>query len=241
MKIIKTQDGSFTAYSEAAQEHYHSISGALEEAFQKHVNAVGVEDGFRILDFCFGLGYNSIAATKDHKNLQIFSLENDLEIVKAIEYLEVPDSIRLEFAAFRDLAEKLEITDSQNNTVKLIIGDALQTIDLLPKEFFDRVFFDPFSPQINTCILPYKNNMNGRAVIITKIGKKLIMGIATIGSTPCITSEKIGSIALSNSSINDFKIIIIALYKSTAGMDRKSDFIIGPIMARVLSRSTSSL
>ncbi len=146
MKLIKTQDGSFTAFNEEAQEHYHSISGALEEAMEKHVNAIGVEDGFCILDFCFGLGYNSFAAAKDHRNLRIFGLENDPEIVKAITNLKVPEAIKPQFDAFRDLAEKLEITDPQNNTVKLLIGDALQTIELLPNKFFDRVFFDPFSP-----------------------------------------------------------------------------------------------
>ncbi len=146
MKLVKTQDGSFTVFNEIANEHYHSISGALEEAFEKHVNAIGVEDGFRILDFCFGLGYNSIAATKDHGNLQIIGLENDIEIVKIIKTLEVPEIIKTEFDAFRDLAAKLEITDKNNNTIKLIIGDALQTIDKLPDNSFDRVFFDPFSP-----------------------------------------------------------------------------------------------
>jgi tRNA U34 5-methylaminomethyl-2-thiouridine-forming methyltransferase MnmC len=146
MKLVKTQDGSFTVFNEAANEHYHSISGALEEAFEKHVNAIGVEGGFCILDFCFGLGYNSIAATKNHNNLHIIGLENDIEIVKTIQTLEVPEEIKTEFDAFRNLAEKMEITDSNNNTIKLIIGDALQTISYFPGNFFDRVFFDPFSP-----------------------------------------------------------------------------------------------
>jgi len=146
MKLAKTQDGSYTVFNEAAGEYYHSISGALEEAFEKHVNAVEVEDGFCILDFCFGLGYNSIAATKGHKNLNILGLENDIEIVKIIETLDVPESIKIEFDNYRNIAEKLEITDKNNNTIKLIIGDALQTIDQLPSEYFDRIFFDPFSP-----------------------------------------------------------------------------------------------
>ena len=146
MKLAKTQDGSYTVFNEAAGEYYHSISGALEEAFEKHVNAVEVEDGFCILDFCFGLGYNSIAATKDHKNLNILGLENDFEIVKIIETLDVPESIKIEFDNYRNIAEKLEITDKNNNTIKLIIGDALQTIDRFPDNYFDRVFFDPFSP-----------------------------------------------------------------------------------------------
>ncbi|HPR18054.1 MAG TPA: MnmC family methyltransferase [Candidatus Cloacimonadota bacterium] len=147
MNFIKTQDGSFTAFNEAAGEHYHSISGALEEALQKHVNAIGVENGFRILDFCFGLGYNSIAATRNHQNLEIIGLENDIEIVRAIHDMEVPDSLQTEFDAFRDLSEKIEIKDINNNTIQLIIGDALKTIDVLPNEYFDRVFFDPFSPK----------------------------------------------------------------------------------------------
>ena len=146
MQFIKTQDGSYTVFNQKYQEHYHTISGALEEAFEKHVNAIGVKNGFHILDFCFGLGYNSIIATKKHKNLQIVGLENDIETIKAIKELEVPSEIEKEFAAFRNLAEELKITDDNNNTIKLIIGDALVSLDLLPRYYFDRVFFDPFSP-----------------------------------------------------------------------------------------------
>ncbi|MCF7794703.1 MAG: hypothetical protein K9N09_12305 [Candidatus Cloacimonetes bacterium] len=147
MKFVKTQDGSYTVFNEAAEEHYHSISGALEEALEKHVKAVGVEDGFQILDFCFGLGYNSITATKSHNNLKIIGLENDIEILKTIKKIKVPKEIQNEFAAFRDIAKRLEITDQHKNTIKLIIGDAMQTIEQLPENYFDRVFFDPFSPQ----------------------------------------------------------------------------------------------
>ncbi len=146
MQFIKTQDGSYTVFNQKYQEHYHTISGALEEAFEKHVNAVGVENGFHILDFCFGLGYNSIAATRGHKNLKIIGLENDIKIIEAIKNLSVPTEIENEFAAFRNLAENPEITDPHNNTIKLIIGNALQTVYSLPKDHFDRVFFDPFSP-----------------------------------------------------------------------------------------------
>ena len=147
MLFIKTKDSSLTAFNERYKEHYHTLSGALEEAFEKHVNAIGVEDGFHILDFCFGLGYNSIAATKGHKNLSIIGLENDIEIIKAIKNLSVPKEIEKEFSAFRNLAEKIKITDENNNTIKLILGDALHTIDQLSEIFFNRVFFDPFSPK----------------------------------------------------------------------------------------------
>jgi tRNA U34 5-methylaminomethyl-2-thiouridine-forming methyltransferase MnmC len=147
MKLVKTQDGSYTAYNQKAQEHYHTISGAVEEAFEKHVNALGIEDGMPILDFCFGLGYNAIAATKDHKNLQIIALENDLEIIKLMQEVQIPEILEKQYSAFRNLAKQHSITDSNNNQLTLIMGDALKEIDNLPDNYFQRVFFDPFSPK----------------------------------------------------------------------------------------------
>ncbi|MCD6176648.1 MAG: hypothetical protein J7K29_02305 [Candidatus Cloacimonetes bacterium] len=147
MKLVKTKDGSYTAFSEIAGEHYHTISGAIEEAFEKHVNALGIENGMHILDFCFGLGYNSIAACKDHDNLQIIGLENDLKIIEAMKDIEILDILKIKFDAFRDIAENLDVTDNNNNRIQILLGDALQKIDELSNEIFDRVFFDPFSPK----------------------------------------------------------------------------------------------
>ncbi|MCK5051068.1 MAG: hypothetical protein KAS53_04975 [Candidatus Cloacimonetes bacterium] len=147
VKLIKTKDGSYTAFSEDTGEHYHTISGAIEEAFEKHVNALGIENGMHILDFCFGLGYNSIAACKGHTNLQIIGLENDMKILEAMKDIEIPDVLKTEFAPFRNIVESLDVTDSNNNRIQILLGDALQTIDELPDGIFDRVFFDPFSPK----------------------------------------------------------------------------------------------
>ena len=82
MEYKITQDGSLTVFNPLYKEHYHSISGAFEEAQQKHVEALGIEDNMNILDFCFGLGYNSIVALKNHKNIEIIGLENDINILK---------------------------------------------------------------------------------------------------------------------------------------------------------------
>ena len=147
MKLVKTQDGSFTAFSEVAGEHYHSVSGAIEEAFEKHVNALGIINGMHIIDFCFGLGYNSIAACKDHTNLQIIGLENDIKIMEAIKDIEIPEILKNEFDDFRNLAENLDITNNNNNRIQILLGNALQRINELPEGEFDRVFFDPFSPK----------------------------------------------------------------------------------------------
>ncbi len=147
MKLVKTKDGSYTIFSEVAGEHYHTISGAIEEAFEKHVNALGIENGMHILDFCFGLGYNSIAACKDHANLQIIGLENDIKIIEAMKDVEIPEILKTEFAPFRNIAENLDVTDNNNNRIQILLGDALQKVDELPDGVFDRVFFDPFSPK----------------------------------------------------------------------------------------------
>ena len=147
MKLIKTNDGSFTAFNEKYDETYHSISGAAEEALEKHVKALGLEDGMRILDFCFGLGYNSLVAANTCKNLEITGLENDIEVVQMMKEIDFPKNLKSEFETFCNLSEQNLISDSKRNTIKLIIGDALETIKTLPENYFDRIYFDPFSPK----------------------------------------------------------------------------------------------
>ncbi len=146
MKLIKTEDGTYTAFNEVLKEHYHSISGALEEAFEKHVKPLQIKNGMKILDFCFGLGYNSIAAVYEHKDLEITALENDLQILRLITEIEVPEKIRKIHETFSSLADKRKITDEEGNSINLILGDAAKTIKDLPSAYYHRVFFDPFSP-----------------------------------------------------------------------------------------------
>jgi len=146
IKIKPTKDGSSTAYNSEFDETYHSVSGAWEEAMQKHVQALGVEDGMQILDFCFGLGYNSLAATYQHKNLKITALEIDPEIVRIMKEITVPDYIEASFRMFAGLVDSPELMDENGNTINLILGDATKSIQELPANIFDRVFFDPFSP-----------------------------------------------------------------------------------------------
>ena len=66
MKLTKTGDGSFTYLNIGINETYHSKSGALEESFYKFAipaleNKLKMKK-IKILDICFGLGYNSVAA-----------------------------------------------------------------------------------------------------------------------------------------------------------------------------------
>ena len=147
MVFIPTKDGSYTMYNNEFDEHYHSISGAYEEALEKHVKPLQIENGMKILDFCFGLGYNSIVATHFYTDLSILGLEKDLSIIQAIEKLQVPEELEKSYSFYRNLAILRTVTDERGNTISIIVGDAKNTIKEISEADFDRVFFDPFSPQ----------------------------------------------------------------------------------------------
>jgi len=147
MRLLKTEDNSYTCHNTEYDEHYHTKSGAIEEAFEKHVKPLGVANGMHILDFCFGLGYNGIAAFHDHRDIHVTALELDPEIIDMMKTIEPPKEIETEFNFFKDIGTKKEMTDSYGNYLKLIMGDAMQTIKDLPDDTFDVCFFDPFSPK----------------------------------------------------------------------------------------------
>ncbi len=148
MQPITTKDNSITYYNKQYQETYHSRSGAVEEAIKKFVEPAQIKGRkqVKILDICFGLGYNS-AATIDAAGpdckIEIVGLENDSSILGLIPKLN---------PGFRSY-NILKHLNSQNLTVnhnnvclKLLLGDARKTIQGL-NQTFDIVFLDPFSPK----------------------------------------------------------------------------------------------
>lgn len=152
MKII-TRDGSETFYNEEAKQCYHSVSGAIEEALKKHVEPSSVKKfakngKLKILDICFGIGYNSAVAIdealKENPNckIEITAIEKDPEIIKEIKNLnpEIKNYWMIKnFLVKKKLPENIKIG--------LLIED-LRTV--LPKieGKYDVVFFDPFSPRV---------------------------------------------------------------------------------------------
>ena len=133
MQLVKTKDNSYTFYSEKYKECFHSVSGAFEEALKKFVIASGLREGEKVLDVCFGLGYNTYLAVKHVKDISVVALEKDEEVLKAIEKLGI-DFIQ-------------DVVKGKCDNVKLIIGDALETIDQVDE--VDVIFHDPFSPKKN--------------------------------------------------------------------------------------------
>ena len=144
--FILTNDKSYTLYNKNFDEHYHSLSGAYEEALKKYFIPLNVTDGMTILDFCFGLGYNSFTAISLCANLNIVALENDLNIIKRISDFPYPKNLQQTAKYFSNLYKTNILTDNKFNTIALILKDASDSIKELGSEQFDRIFFDPFSP-----------------------------------------------------------------------------------------------
>ena len=144
--FVLTADNSYTLYNKNFDEHYHSITGAYEEALKKYFEPLEIEDDMTILDFCFGLGYNSFTAISLRKNLKITALENDIEVIKKIYDFPYPKNLQQTVQNFISLYRYDTLRDDKNNEIKLILKDASISIKELNSGQFDRIFFDPFSP-----------------------------------------------------------------------------------------------
>ncbi len=156
-----TDDGSVTFFSAEFGQSFHSKHGAIEESIDKFVVPTLLEQkaarGYlRLLDVCYGLGYNTAAALstiwKSNPDciVEIIALELDETVaVNAIEQQIFEDWVAPIPALLDELARNQAI-DNDQLTAKLLFGDARLTIDRVLAQNFqaDAIFLDPFSPQV---------------------------------------------------------------------------------------------
>jgi tRNA U34 5-methylaminomethyl-2-thiouridine-forming methyltransferase MnmC len=154
---ILTNDKSITFFSEDWKEHYHTKTGARLEAQQKFVVPSELRrklhtSNINLLDVCFGLGNNSLAALcaaagAEHK-LDITALEMDKRVVRAAAQFFQP--LETDPVNWMNILKQLVNTDTcllPPATLKLLWGDARWLIQGLENESHDIVFHDPFSSQ----------------------------------------------------------------------------------------------
>jgi tRNA U34 5-methylaminomethyl-2-thiouridine-forming methyltransferase MnmC len=154
-----TADGSFTFFSTEFGQAFHSDFGARQEAELKFVGPLELRRKasgrkLRLLDVCYGLGYNTAAA------LAAIWEENPDCLVE-LAGLEINPEVPLCAIAHcllhcwpTPVPQLLSIlaTDRQLQTdriqANLIVGDARHTIQQLKQSGFlaDAIFLDPFSP-----------------------------------------------------------------------------------------------
>jgi tRNA U34 5-methylaminomethyl-2-thiouridine-forming methyltransferase MnmC len=154
-----TDDGSYTFFSEEFGQTFHSKYGAKEESIFKYATPTLLAEKasrghLRILDICYGLGYNSAAAlstiwrSNPDCQVEIIALELDRSVpVSAIEHHLLNDWAEPIPQLLTRLG-KSESIETERLKAQLIFGDARQTIDLVLDRSFqaDAIFLDPFSP-----------------------------------------------------------------------------------------------
>ena len=166
MKLIKTEDGLHTIFSTKYNETYHSKHGVLQETQHVFLNGSGAiakiasQKKISILEIGFGTGFNffltSIEALKNQTELDYYAVEKDLlgydDFIGLNHHkLFSENPIWLNFLLWRKFTSNLRqgIYNIIYKNVKLflICSDALKMT--IPKNQFDAVYHDAFSPEVN--------------------------------------------------------------------------------------------
>ncbi len=187
-----TKDGTTTLFNAQFNQTYHSTSGAYEEAMEKYVRPANIVKGNAILDFCFGLGYNTLAAIEHaggmDAGLSIVVLENDPQMLLQLGTIKFADATigELYNLLIQPILAALcqDKTDFHffvgTNKIRVIVGDAREKLPLFLRTSdrrFDAILFDPFSPKecpqlwtadvFAQCFAALKSTQNGGGVLTT--------------------------------------------------------------------------
>lgn len=144
IEIFKTQDGSIGLYDKELDEIFHSRTGAKKEAFEKFIEPSFVvkKPGLKILDICYGIGYNTKCALKNFLDIELIDcIEINKELVLKSPDFEYDDKIN------EIIANNIKNPDFIN----FYIEDARQVVLKLNKKY-DIIYHDGFAPH-KQCIL----------------------------------------------------------------------------------------
>ena len=158
-KLVTTSDGSHTLFSKKYNQHFHNTEdGGLSEALNKHTIPAFTyfqdKKELNILDICFGLGYNTFATIyyilKNNLDIKIniYSPEFDLDLIKSLKDFTFPK----EFNEFKNIINELSNNqkyEDEKIKIEVFIGDAREYLKTFPKDFFDIVYQDAFSSEVN--------------------------------------------------------------------------------------------
>lgn len=162
-RLIQSADDSATLYNTQYGESYHATNeGAMTESLHKHVRPAIALGGLcarpvvRILDICFGLGYNTLCSLYELQNqgflgqIEIYSPEKDAALLQQCATLRYPEALR----PFLPILGALccdRFYESRNLRIELYLGDAHDYLrELCARHLrFDAIYQDPFSPPKN--------------------------------------------------------------------------------------------
>lgn len=220
-----TGDGSYTFFSEEFKEAFHSYYGAKQEAEAKFVEPAKLRQKasqlkeqantlIRILDICYGLGYNSAAALEaiwsvnPQCKIELIALELSAAVPRqaiahhllARWHEPIPQLLKELATVYRMHGDRFQ--------GQLLIGDARKTIKSLCQSQWqaDAIFLDPFSPPkcpqlwtveflglVARCLKP-----TGRLTTYScsaAVRKALSLAGLNFGSTPSVGRRSPGTVA----------------------------------------------
>lgn len=141
IKFTKTEDNSVGLYSNSVNDIFHSKSGALKEAYDKFINpliSTNIECR-KILDICYGIGYNSKSALKEFYKNEI--------IIDALEY----DNVLVDISSF--------INDCiEDDELKLFIISQITNLNNNPRNVLD-ILNQLYSLNMNEFLSSFTTNL----------------------------------------------------------------------------------
>ena len=157
LKEVLTKDGSITLRSLIFQENFHSLEGALKETEIKFINPSDLkrfnDKSLKVLDICFGLGYNSASLfnnlIRQNSFINWYALEIDKKPLKyslgnkSFQKIWHPKVLKI----FKELSKNSKYKD-QSFVCDILWGDAREKIKNIPANIkLDLIYLDGFSPQ----------------------------------------------------------------------------------------------
>mgnify|MGYP004523476663 FL=1 len=160
-----TEDGSIGLYSFAEKDVYHSKFGALTEAWEKFILPSGIDKNFnseiKVLDVCYGIGYNTKALMSFFINKNKIYKKNILQKIFS-KFINIASKYTNKYNVKRHetLSSHIESLDEHNNqTLKIDCLEINKEIVELSPLFRtiktpEEVYTD-FVPQILDCFDTY--------------------------------------------------------------------------------------
>ena len=177
---IITSDESKTLFSSTYNQYFHDIrTGAFTESLYKHVlPAFDFHKGkknLKILDICFGLGYNTFSTiyyvlkNRIDIKLKIYSPELDLKLITSLKQFSFPKEFEF-IKPIIDAVANNQHYEDEHISIEIFIGDARAYIQTLNN--IDIVYQDAFSSEVNRELWTYEyfkqiHSICSKDVIIT--------------------------------------------------------------------------
>ena len=152
-EIITTSDGSTTIHIPEMDEHYHSTSGAIQEAYHVYIkNGLKqvIKDDFSILEIGFGTGLNCfityLETTKKINYVGVEAYPVTSEEVSKMNYISELNAV--ENATVFEKIHQISWNESHQITKNFHLTKRQQFFkDITDINAFDLIYFDAFGPE----------------------------------------------------------------------------------------------